>query len=112
MPGRRRPAGRAELVEMELQSRGQRAGPVPFGRVNDHARRLVDHRQMSVFVQDIERDVFRRRALARQVGQRDRDVFAAVQPIGRFDAQPIDFDARGIDDLVQQHAAVAGKLPG
>ena len=43
----RRSAGRAELVEMKLQRRGQRAGPMSLGRMHDHARRLVDDRQIA-----------------------------------------------------------------
>ena len=110
MPGRRRPAGGAQLVEVKLQGRGQRAGPVPFARVDDHARRLVDRRQRFVFVEDVERNVLGLRAFARQFGQYDRDPLAGLQPVRRLDAPSVHGHARGVDHLAQQHAAVGGKL--
>ena len=71
MPGRVGPAGRAQLVEMKLQGRGQRAGPMPLARMHHHARRLVDRRDRVVLVEDFERNILGPRALAGQLRQRD-----------------------------------------
>ena len=67
------PAGGAQgRPEMELQGAGQRARPVSPGRMHDHARRLVDHHQVLVLVEDVQRDVFGPRGLAGDFRQHDR----------------------------------------
>ena len=56
-PRPRRSPRAAERIEMKLQRAGERAGPMPLGRMNDHPRRLVDRRQTIIFVENIERDI-------------------------------------------------------
>ena len=72
----RRPADAAQPVEMELQRAGQRARPMPFGGMDDHAGRLVDRGQPFVFVENLQRNVFRLGPLPRHLGQHDRDPLA------------------------------------
>ena len=54
-----------ERVVVELEGVDQRAGPVPLGRVGDHAGRLVDDGERLVLVDDLDRDVLGRRASCR-----------------------------------------------
>ena len=97
-PGPRRAAGSAELVEMKLQGRGERASPMPFGRVDDHPRRLVDRRQRGVFVENVERNVFRLRAVARRRFKRDQShTLSKPQSLRRLPLFAIDLDAQLAD---------------
>ena len=48
-----------QLRVARQQRMDQRAALVARSRMNDHAGRLVDHRQVVVFVDDFQRDVFR-----------------------------------------------------
>ena len=53
---------RREPIEMKLKRVDQRAAPVSSRRVGDHSGRLVHDGQMLVFVDDLDRQVFRLRA--------------------------------------------------
>ncbi len=80
--------------------------------MNDHAGRLVDRRDLVVLVEDVQRDVFGNRALARQLGQHDADPLARPQPMRRLAPPALDFDAGGVDHLAQVNAAIRGKPRG
>ena len=98
MPGRLSPPGAEARSEAELQGAGQRARPMAAGRMHDHARRLVDDHHVVVLVEDIQRNVFRPRRLAWDVGQSDRNTLVGLEPIRWFAAAAIDLDAAGHDD--------------
>ena len=62
----RRPAELA--AEMVLHGAGQRAGPVPAGGMDHHSRRLVDHREPLVLVEDFQ-GMFWAGGLARRISE-------------------------------------------
>ena len=102
---------RAELVEMKLQRRGQRAGPVPLGRMHDHARRLVNHRQPLVLIKDFEGYLFR----LRRRGAADRSVPRTICSPTRsgyaaFTRSPSTVTLLALISRRTVNAAIAGQL--
>ena len=51
-------ADAAQVVDVVQQGIHHRAAAVAGGRMHDHARRLVDHDHVGVFVEDRQRQVF------------------------------------------------------
>jgi len=95
---------------------GQRAGecafPVSFGRVDDHAGRLIYDDDGFVFVDDRERDVLRGRAGARDFDLIDDNAVAGFQPQRRLARDIVDADVAGIDGPLDGCPAECGKLLG
>ena len=114
MPGRvGPPAVLKPAAEMVLQGAGQRARPVAPGGVDHHPRRLVDHRQPVVLVEDLQGDVFRLRGLARDRREHDHDPLAGMEPVGGLSAlAAIDRHAAGGDHAAEMDAAVGGEVTG
>ena len=82
----------AELVEMKLQRSGQRAAIMPLAGVRDHVRRLVEHDEMLVLKQDVDRDVFRRQTAVGQFRQSHVEhVVDSQSPCG-FDGETVQND--------------------
>ena len=108
--GTSRAARAAEPIEMKLQGAGERAGPMPFGRVNDHARRLVDRGEPLVLEQNIERNILGLRRLARNLGKRQPDRFPEPKPMGGFRSRAVHFDARSVDRPAKLHPAMTGEF--
>lgn len=107
------PAGAAQGgTEMKLQRTGQRARPVSAGRMHHHARRLIDDGHDIVFVEDVERDVFRAGRLAGNLGEHDRDPLTGLEPIGRLTAAAVHPNAAGRNHAPQMHATVVEKMAG
>ena len=110
-PGRSAAAAQAG-AEVKLQGAGQRARPVPARRMHDHARRLVDHHQVLVLVEDLQRDVLRPRRLAGDLRQDDRDPLPGLEAIGRLAAIAVDLDAAGRNHAPQMDPAVVVEMDG
>ena len=92
----RRAADAAELVEPMHQRPGQRARPVPLGRMHDHARRLVDDHDRVVLEQHVERDGLGLRPLGR--GRHvDLDSLARRHAVRRLLRNAIDRDGVLVD---------------
>ena len=53
------PALLRELLAVMEESIHDRSGPVPCGRMNHHSGRLVNHQDVRVFVQNIQRQILR-----------------------------------------------------
>ena len=68
----------AQPIEMKLQRTGQRSAVIPFSGMHDQPGRLVEHDDRVVFMNDVERNVFRRQRAIGQLGQADRN--AVVDP--------------------------------
>ena len=84
MPGRSSPPMPAQVVAVVQQRVDQRAAGVAGRRVHDHARRLVDHDQVGVLVEDVERDVL---GLRRRRGAGSGTSTATTSPV-RFTSSP------------------------
>ena len=90
-------ADRAELLEVKCQRTGQRAGPVTFRGMDHHPRRFVDDRHAVVFVDNVQRYLFRLRAVCFRRRDR-RDNGLAIPQLERwFSLLAIDADFAGTD---------------
>jgi hypothetical protein len=79
--------------KMVGQGIDQRPRVVAGRRVGHHASRFVDHYEVVVFVNDVERDIFSGdRARFRCQGDFDRDCFPAAQGMFGRDDKGIDLD--------------------
>ncbi len=75
----RRAASRTQILEMKRQRTGQRPLPMPFGRMDHHARRLIDRRDFRILEQDVERDILGHGPDAWQIGEDHRDVLSHAE---------------------------------
>ena len=69
MPGRSGAADLGKRSEAVQQRVDQRAGVYAGAGVHHHAGRLIHHHDVGVFVEDRQRDVFRRGAQRRGLGR-------------------------------------------
>ena len=61
------PAVRAQLAREAMRQRpDERSGPMAARRMYDHVGGLINHRHVVVFVEHVERNIFRNRGLARR----------------------------------------------
>ncbi len=77
---------------MERQGGSQRARPMSLGGVDHHTRWLVDHDQLIVFKNDVQRDVFRFLDVAGFGGKFELDLLIRFQPRRGFCNFAIDDD--------------------
>ena len=111
MPGRLNPPVVLSVgPKWNCKRAGQRARPMPPGRMHDHARRLVDHHDVFVLVEHVQGDVFGPRGLAGNLRQHDRHPLARLQPIGRLAAPAVYFDAARRNHATKMDSAVVGKM--
>jgi hypothetical protein len=106
----RGPAQRAQVIEVVGQGARQRARPVPFSGVNHHARGFVDRDQMCVFVDHVQWDVFRLRALTRELRRQDDDTLAGSKPIRDFGALAVDRHAVSTDGATKLNTGIAWEV--
>lgn len=98
---------RTEVMQQCIHQRAPIARVVGRSRagVHHHARRLVDYRQIAVFVDNIERDLLRNGAQWRRLGRPgDGDPLAAAQPQRRFGGRVIDQHFPLLDQLLNARA--------
>ena len=73
MPGPLDPANAGKRIAAMMDQRiDQRAGPVAGAGMHDEPHRLVDHDQLVVLIEDVERDIFALRLRRLWLRQRDR----------------------------------------
>ena len=101
----RRPAALAHRAEMMGQRPGERAVPMPLGRVDDHPGRLVHDDDRIVLVQDVERDVLRHGPFARHFELEHRDDVALAQLQRRPAGGVVDANLAGLDRPLQRGPA-------
>lgn len=73
------PADVGESLKAEGERAGERARPIAAGRMDHHAGRFVDHHEPVVFVEYIERDVFRDRLVGRWWRKPEADPLSLTQ---------------------------------
>ena len=73
-----------------LQGSCQCSRIVAFARMDDHIRRLIDDGDEVVFVNDIQRNVFRGKLIIGQFRQANRDPVIDPHAAGGFDGQAVD----------------------
>lgn len=110
MPGRVGPPTLLNWLNRNASALGHRPRPMAFGGMNDHVGRLVQRDHVIVFIDDIQRDVFRHLQVCGNLGQHDRNRLAHSEPIGSLRPFAVDLDAARIDRLPKLHAAVIRKL--
>ena len=75
-PGSHLSADAAEIRDVMKQGVHERAGAVPGAGVHNHARRLVEYREVRVLVEDFYRKRFSSDLRRSDLGHVDRDVIA------------------------------------
>ena len=94
-----------ELRRVMQERIQQRAVPVAAARVHDETRRLVDHEQCVVLVDDRQRHRFGQERHFPRIGFRaDHDPFAAVDPGGRRRRAAVERGAAGVDPGLEPRA--------
>ena len=101
MPGRELVAAAGAVVHEPL---GQRAVLVARGRMDHHARRLVDDQQPVVLVDDLVGHVFRRERGAGGGGACHSDLFAGAQHVA-LARRPLRRRSRGLSSIRRWAAA-------
>ena len=105
-------ADRAELLEVKREGAGQRAAPMPAGRMHDHPRRLVDRDDVLIFIENVERDVLRMRPRRIHRRQNDANPVPGAQLVGDLSPLFVDLYAPGADHLAKLHATMLRQRPG
>src|SRR5256885_1375385 len=83
----------------------QRAPPMPFRGMDDHARRLVDGREPLVLVKNLEGNLLRFRPFAGRLGPSNLDPIAGPQTMTGLGRLAANSDAVGIDQPSQMPTA-------
>src|SRR5690242_12893326 len=91
------PAGAAELLKVKRQRTGESSRPMTFGRMDDHARRLVHRGQVLVFVEDLKRNLLGHWAGVLALGERDRQLFATFEALPGLRDFACNDHAAGVD---------------
>ena len=79
--------------------------------MNHHARRLIDDRQTVIFIDNFQRDVFRKSLQRRQLhGAGDGDFFMATQPQRRLRRAAVHSDFVLLNKLLNPHPAHIAQL--
>ena len=99
--GSLRPSNLTQLLEMEGQGAGQRARPMTLGGMHDHRGGFVDRNEIIVFVENVQRNLFRLWAFHRAIGDRAADLFTTLKAIGRFAMRPIHLYTPTVDRTTQ-----------
>ena len=88
-----RPGGtavRAQLAREAMRKRAdQRPGPMAARRMHDHVGGLIDDRQIVVFIEDVERDLFGNRGLSWRFDESERHDRARLQAKRRLAVDPV-----------------------
>ena len=95
---------------MKKQRVDQSSSVHSFRRVHSHSARLVDNDNVGVFVENIERQIFRQifRVDAFRFG--DADNFAAAEFVARLDSFPVDGNRAFANDFLNVRAGFFGKF--
>ena len=81
--------------------------------MHDHIRRLVDDGEVVVLIEDVKRNVFGDRALARRLDESEGDDGTRLEAKRRFSVLAVDVDpVFGLNRLAQENAAILGELSG
>ncbi len=109
-----RPAGTSHAAEsgkMVRKSICQRATPMSATGMHHHPRRLIDHHQGVIFVQDVQGNRFGSRHRARQVGHRNDNALPGVEPISGLGAAIVNQYASDTDGPPQLNPTVCRTFP-
>jgi hypothetical protein len=109
--GPRDPANAAELPAAVMeQGVDQRVLPVARGRMHHPSRRLVEHQQVVVFVEDVQRQVLGLGERGARLRALEDDGFARARVMRRFDDFPLDTDVAFGQEPLNGAAREAGQL--
>ena len=107
-PGSLHAADRREPAPVVQQCVHERASAHARSWMDRHPRRLVDHQEVAVLVQDVQRDRLRLDSRRDGGGHVDADALAAADAVRGARRLPVHLHVAFADEPLQRSAAVAG----
>ena len=92
-PGTHDPVDAGQLIPAVIHNRiDKRMLIMSRRRMDNHSLRLIDHKDVIVFIKDIQRDIFRTDVRDFRFRNKDADLLTGGQLVISFDNAPVDTD--------------------